>query len=308
MSKRFFAFGCSYTSYSWPTYATLLGLEYEESYNWGLTGIGNRAIAERVAEAHCNYNFGKDDIVIVQWSSHLRNDWWAPGNIRGRNQGWKTGGSVFNYINAELYGKKWIETFFYEPAYLMHTLNHILLTQGLLDSTGCTYYMTSIGDIRNMGEDLREGPGYGEKPFNRVDVDKVVDHTWETIPELRVYQEKIWNQHSDHWLMPMELFCQQHADLTFEFIDTNNSSAETFLDIHPTTTQHTLWIEQELTKKLNISNETISISKEVGESIDKLQNRMKQDKRAFEHLLARSYQFPERFIDRIRWPGMYYGF
>jgi len=110
--KRFFAFGCSYTSYSWPTWADLVGIEYEFARNWGISGIGNRAIAERIAEANTAYEFGPDDVVVVQWSSHLRNDWWHQFSLPERQAGWKTAGSIFNYINQKLYDKKWIDTSF----------------------------------------------------------------------------------------------------------------------------------------------------------------------------------------------------
>ena len=43
--RRLFTFGCSYTSWNWPTWADLLGLEVEHFENWGHAGIGNRAIA-----------------------------------------------------------------------------------------------------------------------------------------------------------------------------------------------------------------------------------------------------------------------
>ena len=55
--RRLFTFGCSYTSWNWPTWADLLGLEVEHFENWGHAGIGNRAIAERVAECHIKNKF-----------------------------------------------------------------------------------------------------------------------------------------------------------------------------------------------------------------------------------------------------------
>ena len=66
--KRLFTFGCSFTSYLWPTWADILGLEFTSANNWGHSGLGNRAIAERVAEAHAHFNFTKDDVIIVQWT------------------------------------------------------------------------------------------------------------------------------------------------------------------------------------------------------------------------------------------------
>lgn len=42
--KRFFAFGCSYTSYHWPTWADYVGMspEFDEAYNFGMAGGASR--------------------------------------------------------------------------------------------------------------------------------------------------------------------------------------------------------------------------------------------------------------------------
>ena len=50
--------------------------------------------------------------------------------------GWKTSGSIFNFINANLYDEKWIKTFFDEHSYMMHTLNALPFTQKFLEGIG----------------------------------------------------------------------------------------------------------------------------------------------------------------------------
>lgn len=305
--RRLFAFGCSYTSYSWPTWADLLGTEFDHVQNWGLSGIGNRAIAERVAEANAKHQFTKDDVVIVQWSSHLRNDFWHMHSLPERVANWKTAGSIFNYINQKLYDKKWINTFFFEPAYFMHTLNHVMLTQGLLESTGCTWYMTSIGDIRNMGTDLRDNDGIGEHTdFIDEQLRSEEKVAWLKIPDLKIYEEPIWGRFKDHWLMPMELLAKQTPELTFEFIDTVRKN-KTFLDTHPTTRQHYLWLKQELEEKLQLSKETMDVALELSEAVDALQEKFSFNKQTFELMLAKRGNFPQS-ATRIRFPTKYEGF
>ena len=304
--KRLFAFGCSYTSYSWPTWANLLSFDYDEFYNWGLSGLGNRAIAERVAEANVRYQFNQDDTIIVQWSSHIRNDWWHQTSLPERHPGWKTAGSIFNYINADLYDEKWIKTFFFEPAYLMHTLNHISLTQQFLESIGCTWFMTSIGDIRNMGTDLREGVGYGEKPNLNAHIRDDISHAWENIPELMIYEKQIWKKYSNKWLTPIEECASNHIDLTFKFLDTLAPGGE-FYDIHPSTSQHWLWLKENLKDKLPISENTMNLGKEVAYWIDDLHSRMYHEKRAFELAIAKRASMPSS-IQPLVFPGRYEGF
>lgn len=305
--KRLFTFGCSYTSYAWPTWADLISMDFEFSRNWGLSGIGNRAIAERVAEANVRYQFTEDDTIIVQWSSHLRNDWFHMHSLPERVSHWKTCGSIFNYINEKLYGKKWIDTFFFEPAYFMHTLNHISLTQGLLKSTGCKWYMTSIGDIRNMGTDLRDNTGIGEhtdlvKPYE-LGIDKVA---WTKIPELAVYDKPIWKNHATHWLAPMELMAKQTPELTHEFVDTQLKNKK-FVDTHPSSAQHLLWVKQELVDKLQLSNETIQTSEELVDAIGRLHNQFNFNKQTFELMLAKRAHFPPS-ASKMNWPFPMEGF
>lgn len=305
--RRLFTFGCSYTSYSWPTWADLAGIDFEFSRNWGLSGIGNRAIAERVAEANARYQFTEEDVVIVQWSSHLRNDFWHMHSLKERHMGWKTAGSVFNYINQKLYDKKWIDTFFFEPAYLMHTLNHISLTQGLLKSTGCKWFMTSIGDIRNMGSDLRDNDGIGETTDFLNPYDKTLDKVaWRKIPELQLYEKPIWTDHADHWLTPMELVAKQTPELTLGFVDTKNKG-KMFLDTHPSTRQHLMWVEQELKDRLQLSNETVTIAHQVADAVDATHAKFKFDKLTFELMMSKRHGFPEE-ANMLKWPFRYEGF
>ena len=302
--KRVFTFGCSYTSYAWLTWAKFLELEFDHVENWGLAGLGNRAIAERVAEANIKNKFTKDDLIIVQWSSHLRNDWYHLHSMPQRTAGWKTYGSIFNYHNQELYDQKWIDTFFFEPGSAMHTLNHISLTQGLLNSIGATWYMTSIGDIRNMGEDIRSGVGYGEQTgifAGDILKEKLL---WQQVPSLQVYEKSIWEDHSTHWLMPLELFCQTCPELTFEFIDSTDN--RTFLDIHPSAGQHLLWVEQELKDILHLSDDLFNFASRMVSRINEMQIQSNNDKKGFEMQLAKQqYSYNDK---SIRWPGRPLGF
>jgi len=305
--RRLFTFGCSYTSYSWPTWADLTGMDFEFSRNWGLSGVGNKAIAERVAEANIRYQFTEEDVVIVQWSSHLRNDFWHMHSLPERHTGWKTAGSIFNYINEKLYDKKWINTFFFEPAYFMHTLNHISMTQGLLKSTGCKWYMTSIGDIRNMGADLRDNDGIGEQTEFLNPYDRSLDMAaWQKIPELAIYNKPIWIDHADHWLTPLETFAQKHPEHTFDFVDTVRKN-KTFQDTHPSTRQHLMWVEQELKERLQLSDKSITIANKVADAVDAAHQKFRFNKHTFELMLSKRVEFPMDATN-LKWPIRYEGF
>jgi hypothetical protein len=71
--KRFFAFGCSYTGYSWPTWADFVGVNFEEYYNFGRGGACNRYIMGTFLRVNDLHKFNKDDLVIVMFTSVNRN-------------------------------------------------------------------------------------------------------------------------------------------------------------------------------------------------------------------------------------------
>lgn len=87
--KRLFVFGCSFTSYRWPTWADILSQEIPDVdyYNFGLCGGGNLLMSIRITEANQRYHFTEDDLVVVMWTTFCREDrykdgrWWNTGNI-----------------------------------------------------------------------------------------------------------------------------------------------------------------------------------------------------------------------------------
>ena len=73
-NSRFFAFGCSYTNYLWPTYADYLAATFDESYNYAKCGGGNQFIFNTFVHAITKHDIKEGDTVIIQWSSLCRFD------------------------------------------------------------------------------------------------------------------------------------------------------------------------------------------------------------------------------------------
>lgn len=241
--KRLFTFGCSFTNYAWPTWADLFGLEFDHAENWGVAGIGNIGIVQRIAECHSKNNFTKDDLIIVQWSSHLRNDYHRfRSPPRGRDSlGWKTKGSVFNYINKEIYDKNWIVQFFDEKSFIMYSLNAIQLATGLLESTGANFLMTTIGNFEKLGSDMFEAGGYGEVKLKDANL-------WNDYPEFIHYKSLF---ETDNWLEPIGLFSWQREDALYKW--QGSGDPEPWTDPHPSTKLHMEWINEVVKEKLNLS-------------------------------------------------------
>ncbi len=304
--KRLFVFGCSYTAYSWPTWADLLSCEYDYFENWGMAGLGNRAICERIAECHVKHKFTKSDTIIVQWSTHLRNDFFhQSGTLTERVPGWKTAGSVFNYLNQKIYDREWLETFFDEEAFFMHTLNQVLLTMHFLDSTGANWFMTSIGDLRELGLDIDVNSKYGEQSIftkirDRFSSEKEKYFGFRVTPGLKIYNNPIWIDKADKWVEPIGSWIIKNInDPFYQFIGDNG---EEFTDHHPKTSAHKEWLVKFLIPRLGIDPDTTRYERVIDRSNQLHLENTHNEKRSFEKLL-----FREKF-DLPLWPNMIKGF
>jgi hypothetical protein len=135
--KRFFAFGCSYTSYIWPTWADVVSKEMPQAkfYNLGKTGAGNLCISSKVAEANNRFKFTDTDLVMVMFSSYTREDRWVANE-------WLTRGNV--YVN-NVYSSDWVRKFADERGYLIRDASLIDLTNRYLKSLACdSFTMLSV--------------------------------------------------------------------------------------------------------------------------------------------------------------------
>jgi hypothetical protein len=136
--KRLFTFGCSFTQYAWPTWADVLGQQFDQYENWGKSGAGNLFIACAVSECHVKNQLGADDTVAIMWSSITREDryfdnyWHTPGNI---------------YSQDSLYDAAWIKKYADPRGYLIRDLSMVNLVAGFLDSLGVQYYFLSMMDL-----------------------------------------------------------------------------------------------------------------------------------------------------------------
>lgn len=130
--KRFFAFGCSFTKYCWPSWADLLSKEMPnaEYFNFGLGGSGNQLISYRIAEANTRYKFTDTDLIMVMWTTYYREDRWVNGK-------WIAHGNIYNHHEG-VYDETWIRKFADPKGYLIRDLAIMELTRGYLKSLHCT--------------------------------------------------------------------------------------------------------------------------------------------------------------------------
>jgi hypothetical protein len=132
--KRFFAFGCSMTSYGWPTWADIVAHEIPESYNYAQSGGGNLFISCQVTEANLRHKFTDSDLVMVMWSSVARED-------RYINENWLTPGNIYT---QNYYDDTFVNKFADELGYFLRDINLITLTKNLLDASPAEYFMLNM--------------------------------------------------------------------------------------------------------------------------------------------------------------------
>ena len=142
--KRFFAFGCSFTQYYWPTWADIVSKEFKESYNYGCNGAGNFFIYQSLIEAILRHKINKDDLVMVMFSNVTREDRFT------KKRGWITPGNL--YFQNE-YDEKFTKNYMCDHGYLMRDLNLATGCILALDSIGCDYKFMSMVPFNSKKSD-----------------------------------------------------------------------------------------------------------------------------------------------------------
>jgi len=132
--KRFFAFGCSFTEYTWPTWADLIAKEIPDYYNFGMMGAGNQLIFNKLIQANIRYKFDKDDLVIVMWTNCARED-------RYVESGWIRPGNIYS---QPMYDANFVKKFSCPRGYLIRDLATINATDIILSGIGCGYDFLSM--------------------------------------------------------------------------------------------------------------------------------------------------------------------
>lgn len=130
--KRFFAFGCSFTHYIWPTWANIIANEMPDAefFNLGKSGGGNLLISAKIVEANNRFKFNETDLVMVMYSTYTREDRWVDGK-------WIGHGNIFN---QDIYSKEWVKEFADDKGYLIRDLALIDMSTAYLKSLPCTSF------------------------------------------------------------------------------------------------------------------------------------------------------------------------
>jgi len=165
--KRFFAFGCSFTDYHWPTWADIIGGEFPDQYfNFGNTGSSNDFIFRSVIEANQIHNFQPDDLIIIQWTEFLRDAGWRP------DSGLSGCGSILQNHQYTIYTEEHFQKL--DPReFIKRDLEYIKTTTTFLKHCNVDYFMFSMNDATNP-----------DGAYIRPDLGPLIDFYQDVVDEL----------------------------------------------------------------------------------------------------------------------------
>jgi|LakMenEpi03Aug12_release.lakeMendotaPanAssembly.Ray.scaffolds.fasta_scaffold598485_1 hypothetical protein len=139
--KRLFTFGCSFTQYSWPTWADIIGREYDYFENWGKAGSGNHLILYLLSECILKNKLNSNDLVIIMWTNiaredrYVNNKWISPGNI---------------FCQKE-YSNELVVKYADDKGYLITNLAVIHAVKKMLEEYKIPHIFTSMVNLNSIG-------------------------------------------------------------------------------------------------------------------------------------------------------------
>jgi len=247
--KRIFTFGCSFTTFRWPTWADILVNHFEncglDGFNFGKHASSNQYSFIKFMEMNAKFHFNKDDLIIFCWTSICREDRYITGN------GWQTTGNILTQnVYPKEFNEKWVDP----THYYFRDCAMISSVKIILDSIGCKYHFFSMN---SLDEDEH-------------DANKLTHHTNKII---EYYGENL-KMHS----IPFMEFMKRNPNRVGPEVFYGEDK-QIYNEQHPTPKEHLSYLNEFILKKFNIDlhpktfefvNEWITKIDLVGKPIDML--------------------------------------
>lgn len=249
--KKFLAFGCSFTSYIWPTWADILAQNFDSYENWGSIGGGNQFIFNSIVEALVRGHIKENDTVGIMWTNVSRED-------RYVDHEWVTPGNIYT---QEIYDKKFVAKFADTRGYYIRDLAVIYATEKLLRHHGCNFFFLSMVPIYN--------PVQYEHHTVSNEIHDLLKSYQPIIDQVRssVY-EVIFN--FNWWSRPF-------LPKNLQKIDIEYNSTKTRKDLHPTPGEHLEYLDKILPEyKIDLNTRQCVIA------VDNLVRNIKSDQEVIE--------------------------
>jgi hypothetical protein len=171
--KRLFTFGCSFTSYSWSTWADIIGAGATEYQNWSMPGGGNQYIFNSVFECDQWNQLSPDDTVLVCWTNVFREDryigqWVGVGNI----------------YTQTFYDAKWVNQLITERGCLIRDIAYIKAVKNFLEQKQVNWRFMSMVPI-DQSDQYKPGRNNNQDVLNLYSdiVDTMLPSFWEILKD-----------------------------------------------------------------------------------------------------------------------------
>lgn len=276
--RRLFTFGCSFTNFFWPTWADILGRDFDFFENWGRNGAGNCFILHSLTECNRRNQLTTDDIVIIMWSSVDRFDRWIKG-------GWRLEGGVYN--DQPEYTKEFIDNFVDPTGFLIRDLSIISATVHMLERIGCQWFFLSMVPLTYKDYSLepdiyfydidREVPAiyYHDLQHVRPSIFEIVfNNDWYSRPgyvDLQFYRQSYLNQAGPHWPSVKDFVNKNFSGLKKNIFDEINQRLRLDkrlirTDTHPIPSEHLEYLTKVL-PEIEISDLTKQWTAEINQRV-----------------------------------------
>lgn len=212
---RLFTFGCSFTQYKWPTWADILGKNYDFFENWGKCGAGNMYIGNTVVQANIQHSFTKDDTVIIMWSNMMREDRYL------YNTGWVGAGNIYS---QGIYDEDFVRKYVTVRGCYLRDMVQIYLIEQLLEKIGCKYHFLSMVDVNNPMQYTNEPADeiYDILTFYKSTVDKFKPSVHKTVFNYK-WKSRIGMPNDSH---PMPILHLEYLDKVLPEFHISNETRE----------------------------------------------------------------------------------
>jgi len=260
--SRFFAFGCSFTKYHYPTWADIIGYDYRKTnnyYNFGQSGAGNQYIISRIWEANAIYNFNKNDTIAICWTNFFREDRFH------ENLSWHTPGNVFQHLHNE---PMVLNNFYYSDQFKWADLTHYVMRD-------CALISSTIEGLKHLGVNLiitNILDPYSDKFFTRLplyNLEKMLSEDYVLNSDamrsiLNLYRKYLYQE-----FPCITEYYEKNIEDNFRLKFKNKQSNSVDVEEHPLPVEHLNYVKDILSNNFNIS-----ISKETEEFVNYWQNKL----------------------------------
>ncbi len=199
MKRRYFAFGCSYSEYSWLMLPDLIGVNFDEYYNFGAAGACHGYMLTQLIQANELYKFNPEtDFITVGTTGFGR---FTYAEHTGVHWDWKKHGDIFpEYEPHPDKARLWAREFDSHHWGVYRSLSSIKTIKTLLNALGIKHTIYSAIYNKHLDPVTLERTPLDAETIDMIrQFNQLVD-TRESIDELLVDYMSTRGEYNHPWI------------------------------------------------------------------------------------------------------------